>query len=235
MQLRLIVRPQSEIAPDANQKRELRKITMKSIMRAGVRLRRVAIEKLVIGLLACCCMLSAASAHAAGEDADPVFVFNRICYAQVPKLDQIRDMARRLAWRAIAGNDLKKFTTIKKPDVLEGWDVQVGERLFRVAIVQSELNANMKKNFPKLGSGKATSCMVILDEQNDTATFSANMQVLAGKPPASKDVAEGNLRTTTWAGGNEELKVFLVSKANDSGRGGLLNVTVLTKARAAAQ
>jgi hypothetical protein len=189
----------------------------------------------VIGLLAGSCMLATTAAHAAGEDTDPVFVFNRICYAQVPKLDQIRDMARRLAWRAIAGDDLKNFTTIKKPDVLEGWDVQVGERLFRVAIVQSDLNAAMKKTFPKLGNGKATSCMVILDEQNVSATFVANMQALAGKPPASKDVSEGNLLTTTWAGGNEELKVFLISKANNSGRGGLLNVTILTKAGAATQ
>ena len=199
-----------------------------------VRASRMGMRKLVIGLLAAGVMLSAtaarAAARAAGEDTDPVFVFNRICYAQVPKLDQIRDMARRLAWRPIEGADLKKFTTIKNPDVLEGWDVQVGERLFRVAIVQSELNAAMKKTFPKLGNGKATSCMVILDEQNVSATFVANMQSLAGKPPASKDVPEGNLLTTTWAGGNDELKVFLVSKANNGGRGGLLNVTILTKA-----
>lgn len=178
--------------------------------------------------------LTGSSVKAAGEDADPVYVFNRVCYAQVPKLDGIRDMARRLAWRSIGEDELKHFTTIKNPDVLEGWDAQVGERVFRVAIVQSAMNAKMKKTFPGLGNGQATSCMLVLDEQNDAATFSANMQALAGKAPASKDVPEGDLLTTTWAGGNADLKVFLFSKANKNGRGGLLNVTVLTKGKPSA-
>ena len=168
-------------------------------------------------------------AYAAGEDTDPVFVFNRVCYSQVPKLDGIRNMARKLAWRAIKGEDLKQFTTIEKPSVLEGWDAQVGERLFRVAIVQSPMTAKMKAAYPGLGKGRATSCMLILDEQNDTKTFTANMRALAGKEPASKDVPEGDLLTTTWAGGNANVKVFLFSKANSDGRGGLLNVTTLTK------
>ncbi|MEM6495555.1 MAG: hypothetical protein AAGB04_07710 [Pseudomonadota bacterium] len=169
------------------------------------------------------------SIKAAGEDTDPVFVFNRICYSQVPNLDRVRDMARKLAWRAIGGEELKQFTTIDKPSVLEGWDAQVGERLFRVAVVQSPLTGKMKNTFPGLGQGHATSCMLILDEQHDAKVFTKNMGVLAGKEPASKDVTEGDLLTTTWAGGNANVKVFLISKANSDGRGGLLNVTMLTK------
>ena len=168
-------------------------------------------------------------AYTAGEDTDPVFVFNRICYSQIPNLDGIRSMARKLAWRAIKGEDLKQFTTIKDPSTLEGWDAQVGERLFRVAIVQSPMTLKMKETFPGLGNGNATSCMLVLDEQNDTQVFTKNMQTLAGKEPASKDVVEGDLLTTTWAGGNADVKVFLISKANNDGRGGLLNVTMLTK------
>lgn len=186
---------------------------------------------LLVVIIATVAPFASPPVQAAGEDADPVYVFNRICYAQVPKIDGIRDMARRLAWRSIGDDELKRFTTIKNPDVLEGWDAQVGERVFRVAIVQSAMNAQMKKTFPGLGDGQATSCMLVLDELNDAATFSANMQSLAGKAPASKDVPEGDLLTTTWAGGNAELKVFLFSKANKNGRGGLLNVTVLTKAK----
>ena len=185
-------------------------------------------------VFASCCIITGSLAlpqvaYSAGEDTDPVFVFNRICYSQVPNLDSIRSMARKLAWRAIKGEDLKQFTTIEKPSVLEGWDAQVGERLFRVAVVQSSMTAKMKDTFPGLGNGKATSCMLILDEQNDTKTFTANMRALAGKEPASKDVPEGDLLTTTWAGGNADIKVFLISKANNDGRGGLLNVTMLTK------
>ena len=204
-------------------------------MNSVARVKRTKLKWLMAGLLAGSCLLAGTTAQAAGEDTDPVFVFNRICYAQVPKLDGIRDMARRLAWRSIEGDDLKKFTTIENPDVLEGWDAQVGERVFRVAIVQSNLNKKMKQTFPELGNGKATSCMLILDEQNNAATFKANMQTLAGKAAVSKDVPEGDLLTTTWAGGSKDLKVFLFAKANKNGRGGLLNVTILTKAGLASQ
>ncbi len=173
--------------------------------------------------------------QAAEEDTDPVFVFNRICYAQVPKIDSIRSMAQRLAWKPITGDDLNGFTTIEKPDVLEGWDVQVGVRLFRVAIVQSKLTPKMLKTFPELEGGTATSCMLVLDEQNPTEHFNANMQILAGKEPVTRNVPDGDLLTTTWAGGNADLKVFLISKANSNGRGGLLNVTILNKPGAVIQ
>ena len=163
------------------------------------------------------------------DDTDPVFVFNRICYAQVPNIDAIRNMALKLAWRQMGGEDLQRFTSVEKPDVLEGWDAQVGERIYRVGIVQSGLTDAMKETFPALASGKATSCTMVLDEEHDAAALSKNMQTLAGKEPASRDVPEGSLRTTTWAGGNDDLKVFLISKAEESGKGGLLNVTILQK------
>ncbi len=173
-------------------------------------------------------VLPAPLAHAQ-ENTDPVFVFNRICYTQVPNVQAIQNMALDLAWRRMGGDDLRQFTTIEKPDTLDGWDAQIGERIYRVGVVQSGLTDSMKETFPALADGKATSCTMVLDEEHDAALFSRNMQTLAGKEPASKDVEEGNLRTTTWAGGNDELKVFLVSKAEASGKGGLLNVTVISK------
>lgn len=167
-------------------------------------------------------------AHASDE-ADPVFVFNRICYAQVPDVEAIRGMARKLAWRPMGGEDLQRFTSIETPDVLEGWDAQVGERIYRIGLVQSAPAPSMTEAFPEFASGTATSCTMVMDEEHDASTFTANMQTLAGKKPASKDVPEGDLRTTTWAGGNDQLKVFLFSKASATGKGGLLNVTVLAK------
>ena len=35
------------------------------------------------------------------DEADPVFVFNKVCYSQVPSVGAIRDMATRLAWQAL--------------------------------------------------------------------------------------------------------------------------------------
>ena len=87
----------------------------------------------------------------------------------------------------------------------------------------------MKKTFPNLAKGTATSCSVVLDDQQDAGQFMANMQGLIGKEPISSDVPDGLLRTTTWAGGNADLKVFVFAKAPPTDKGGMLNVMILQK------
>jgi len=169
------------------------------------------------------------SPWAADENPDPVYVFNRICYAQVPDLKAIQAMSTKLAWRAMPKEDLEQFRSFDDPTVLAGWDAQVGERLFRVGITQSGLTDAMKASFPELAQGTATSCSIVLDDQQDAAEFTPKMNALAGKEAASKDVPVGLLRTTTWAGGSAELKVFLFAKSPPTGKGGLLNVTILQK------
>lgn len=186
---------------------------MKSVLAAGVLLASV----------------SASPSFANDENPDPVYVFNRICYAQVPNLDAIQEMALELAWKSITDEELTEFRSYENPTVLRGWDVQVGERLFRVGITQAGLTDKMKESFPDLANGTATSCSMVLDDQQDATEFMANMQRLAGKQPISTDVPEGLLRTTTWAGGNDDLKVFLFAKAPPTNKGGLLNVTIIQR------
>ncbi|MEP0940516.1 MAG: hypothetical protein ABJH63_15180 [Rhizobiaceae bacterium] len=173
--------------------------------------------------------LNTGPALASDENPDPVFVFNRICYAQVPDVEAIQNMALKLAWKSVTDEELREFESYENPKVLKGWDVQVGERLFRVGITQAGLSDKMKESFPNLSNGTATSCSMVLDDQQDATEFMANMQSLAGKEPISQDVPEGLLRTTTWAGGNEDLKVFLFVKAPPTNKGGLLNVTIIQK------
>lgn len=160
---------------------------------------------------------------------DPVLVFNRVCYARIPDLSAIRDMATKLAWQPIQDGDLKQFTQIADPDVLEGWDAQVGERVFRTAIVQSRPPESMAKTFADFKNGTATTCTMVLDEGYPAQVISQNMQALAKRDPIAKDIDEGLLSATTWAGGNDKLKVFLISKVAKHGRGGVLSVTVLQK------
>lgn len=186
----------------------------------------------IAGAIVATAMVSASSLPAIaqeGDQTDPVYVFNEVCYTKVPSVAAIQDMALRLAWNPITGDDLDRFTSMKNPDLLEGWDMQVGERLFRLGIVQSAPSDAIKQNFPEFSTGMATSCTLVLDGEDDAGEISARMQTLAGKEPTSRNVAEGPLRTTTWAGGNDDFKVFLFSKVNDTGKGGLLNVTILAK------
>ena len=181
-------------------------------------------------LMACVLAAASLSTSAAQEAAtDPVFVFNKTCYAQVPNVHAIQNMARELAWRESGGEDLKKFTTVADPEVLMGWDAQVGEQIYRVGVVQSTPPKSLAEAFPGFANGKATSCTIVVDDKQDGAQMVANMGKLAGKDPVSKDVAEGPLLTTTWAGGNDDLKVFLFAKTPENRKGGLMAVTVLQK------
>ena len=165
------------------------------------------------------------------DEADPVFVFNKVCYSQVPSIGAIRDMATRLAWQALEKTDLKPFSPDPAPEVLQGWDVQVGKKFFRLGLVRTAVSEKFKQTFPDFADGTATSCTLVLDGGSDAVKVSEGMQKLAGKEPASKDVPDGEFRTTTWAGGNENYKVFLISKAAAAGETGLLNVTILAKAK----
>jgi hypothetical protein len=158
---------------------------------------------------------------------DPVYVFNRICYSKVHDVEAIRTMALKLAWRVMPSEQLAEFNTYQHAISVDGWDVQVGERLFQVGLVQAPVTEKMKAGFPDFAGGKVTTCSLVMDDQQLAEDFLPDFQKLAGKEPISRDVPEGLLLTTTWAGGNDDLKVFLFAKVPPTGKGGLLNVTIL--------
>ena len=171
---------------------------------------------------------TAQSAAVEAEEISTVFVFNRICYARMPDVQSVGQMAVEFAWRDLEQADLKAFETGGQLDVLDGWDAQIGKRAYRVAVSQGPVTENQLSLFPDFSKGKATNCTFILDGLDSPGVVADDMQVLAGKQPVSKDVPEGDLKTTTWAGGNDDVKVFLIYKSADES-GGLINVTVLTK------
>ena len=168
------------------------------------------------------------SAAVEAEKISTVFAFNRICYARVPDIQAIGEMASKLAWRNLEKADLEAFETGGKLDVLDGWDAQLGERVYRVAISQGPVTESQVETFPEFKGGMTSSCTFIVDGLDLPGVVAGDMQTLAGKEPVSQDVPEGELKTTTWAGGNDDVKVFLISKSGDE-NGGLINVTVLTK------
>lgn len=171
---------------------------------------------------------SAQSAPAGSEKISTVFAFNSICYARVPDVQAIDEMASKFAWHGLDKADLEAFDTGGELDVLNGWDAKIGDRVYRVAVSQGPVTKSQLEIFPDFKEGLTTSCTFILDGLDLPGVVAGDMQKLAGKEPVSKDVADGDLKTTTWAGGNDDVKVFLISKSGDQ-HGGLLNVTVLTK------
>ncbi len=181
------------------------------------------------GLLAASAMPVFAQSDAPTEDTDPVLVFNRVCYAQVPVLDNIRDMSARFAWESMGGEDLKQFTTIENPDVLEGWDVRIAKRLYRLGIIQTGVTGNFKENFPEFAAGTTTACTLILDGRDNAEIILERMNSLVQKEPVSSNVPDGDLLTSTWAGGNEDFKVFVFYKSDQNNKANLINVTILSK------
>lgn len=169
------------------------------------------------------------AAVAAQEEIGAVFAFNRICYGQVPSTQGIRNMATQLGWQPLAGDELEPFRTGGAIDMIAGWDAQIGERVFRVGLTQGPIGGALLETFPDFADGQATSCTMVLDGLDPADTLYADTLALAGKEPASKDAASGGLLTTTWAGGNADVKVFLVLKTDMQRAGNLLNVVVLTK------
>jgi len=170
-----------------------------------------------------------AQSDAPTQESDPVLVFNRVCYAQVPVLNNIRDMSTRFAWERMGGDDLKQFTTVESPEVLEGWDVRIAKRLYRLGIVQTGVIGKFKENFPDFSDGTVTACSLVLDGNDEADVIFTRMKSLVQKEPVSADVPDGDLLTTTWAGGNEDFKVFVFYKTDQRGKAHLINVTILSK------
>ncbi len=169
------------------------------------------------------------SAATAGDETDPVYLFNEICYTQVPNVDQIQDMATRFAWGPMGGTDLEQFTALESPDLLKGWDIQIDKRIFRLGLVQSAPAAEFVATFPTFENGQTTSCSLVMDGQDAADVILQRLNTLTRKTPASSDVPDGDLLATTWAGGNDDVKVFVFLKTDKTGSANLINVTLITR------
>lgn len=188
-------------------------------------------NKLVLGTgLLLMASPSIAQKVAAPAVIDTVNTFNQICYRQVPGTKGIENMALEFGWKPLDSNSLAAFGNKDALTYLKGWDVLVGERFYRLGVSRGPVLPEMKSNFPEFANGVVTSCTMILDGSDEKSEIANKMNALAGKEPASKNVDDGKLLTTTWAGGNADFKVFLLNKeSKDTGEGGILNVTIISK------
>jgi len=163
------------------------------------------------------------------QEISAVQTFVRICYSQVPKLQGIRNMATQLGWVPLDAEAVRPFSEGTEADIAEAWDVELGERSYRLGLVQGPLTAEMKDEFPALAAARVTTCTLILDDTEASVSVANEMQELVGKPPESKDVKTDGHLVTTWSGGSDTVKVFLINKALESQNGGALSVTLIVE------
>ena len=165
------------------------------------------------------------------NDVNAVFVFNRVCYGQMPHIDGIVTMSTKLGWSPLATEELAQLSPASdlEPDKVFGWDTPIGERAFRVTLVQGAIAPQLIETFPDFKKGQSTSCTLVLDGRDKGEVLLEQLGKLAGKEPAKKEVFKDGLYTTTWAGGNTDIKVFLIAKTDKMKLGTLINVVMLTK------
>ncbi len=163
------------------------------------------------------------------DDVNAVFVFNRVCYGQMPNVDNVMTMADELGWSPLFPEELAQLSPTTKADKVVGWDTPIGERAFRVTVVQGPVASALIDTFPDFKDGTSTSCSLILDGRDEGQKLLEELGKLAGKEAASKEVLKDEVYTTTWAGGNADIKVFLIGKTDKSKKGTLINVVMLNK------
>lgn len=171
----------------------------------------------------------AQQAASTGDESDPVYLFNEMCYTQVPNVDQIQGMATQFGWSPMGGDDLEQFSALENPDLLKGWDLLLEDRIYRLGLVQSAPAASFVASFPTFENGQSTSCTLIMDGRDSADVILERMNSLMRKAPASSDVPDGDLLATTWAGGNSDVVVFVLLKTDVTGSANLINVTIITR------
>lgn len=80
-------------------------------------------------------------------DVNAVFVFNRVCYGQIPNIEGIISMSDELGWSPLSIDELSQLSTVSESDKVFGWDTPIGERAFRVTLVQGAI-AQQKGSVP---------------------------------------------------------------------------------------
>ncbi|MGK0270082.1 MAG: hypothetical protein ACI88H_000717 [Cocleimonas sp.] len=163
------------------------------------------------------------------NDVNAVFVFNRVCYGQMPEIKGVVTMANELGWSPLDKEELAQLSTSSESDKVYGWDTPIGERAFRVTLVKGTIAPALIDTFPEFKNGTSTSCSLVLDGRDPGSILLEQLGKLAGKEPAKKNIFKDGLHTTTWAGGNADTKVFLIGKTDKMKQGTLINVVMLNK------
>lgn len=163
------------------------------------------------------------------NDVNAVFVFNRVCYGQMPNVKSVMTMAEELGWSPLFPDELSQLSPASKADKKLGWDTPIGERAFRVTLTQGPVAPALINTFPDFKDGQSTSCSLILDGRDSGSVLLEQLGKLAGKEAATKEIFKDGLYTTTWAGGNEDVKVFLIGRTDKRKLGTLINVVMLNK------
>ena len=172
------------------------------------------------------------TASAAAEPAAThvVSLFDRLCYANMPDIDEVETLAVNAGWDAVTGGDLEAYRPAAEPEILKAWSFSDDGANFSLAITKSAMDDQAKADFPEFSDGTNVACSLVLTSSKAaSAAIGAELEKLVERQ-ADSTYDEGPFDVSAWSGGNEQLHVLLYHYAPKSGApGGLLSMTVFLK------
>lgn len=158
-----------------------------------------------------------------------VLLLDKLCYEMLPDLASLEKRAAKLKWTAITGSALKAFSPPVPPKVLKAWAFKDLGISFRIAVTQSALDEQSKKDFPEFAKAESYSCSLIIPAKSPRAEISAAMQKLMSRKP-DESFDQGRMKIDTWGGKNEKHRVIINHMGAKNGApGGLLGITLMVK------
>lgn len=180
--------------------------------------------------------LAMAAPALAQESKDPkpgpdrsVLLFDKLCYEMVPNFAALQQRAASLKWQAITGQRLQGFRPAAEPKLLQAWAFQDLKVPFQIAISQSDMDAQGKKDFPEFASAQVFSCSLVLPAKAPRAAISAAMmKLMSRKPDETSD--QGRMIFDTWGGVDKSRRVIINHVGSKAGGpGGLISITFMLK------
>ena len=171
----------------------------------------------------------AQKATAAPGAARTALLFDKLCYEMVPNFAGLEAHAKKFKWTAITGRRLQGFKPAAPPKVLKAWSFKDLGTNFMIAVSQSDMDAQAKKDFPAFANAQSYSCSLVLPAKWPRAAMSAAMQKLMGRKP-DEQADQGRLIISTWGGVDKTRRVLINHMgAKNGGPGGLIGVTLMLK------
>ncbi|MDP4595114.1 MAG: hypothetical protein NWT00_11240 [Beijerinckiaceae bacterium] len=156
-------------------------------------------------------------------------LFDKLCYEMVPNFAGLQERAKKMKWEPITGRRLQGFKPAAEPKVLQAWTFKDLGTGFQIAISQSDMDAQAKKDFPDFAAAQVYSCSIILPAKWPRADMSAAMMKLMGRKP-DESADQGRMVFDTWNGKDATRRVIINHMgAKSGGPGGLISITFMLK------
>lgn len=154
-------------------------------------------------------------------------LFDEICYANLPDLAPILELAKQNKWTAIKGPALKAYAPEVTPEKLKAWVFEDGGIKMRVSISVGPVDDHLKAELPTFKNAHAFACSLILPGLAAQKDMRAALQNLVGRP-FDETYDQAPFKVEVWRGIAQDLAAMMYYFKPKSGApGGLMSFIVL--------